>query len=158
MMAVCTKVSPVARGAVKAGFIDATATLFTPLTDNRLAMFLGNLVRGMASLDEERTNLPFFSAYPQLMESAQARQDAASQPSTIPPFDGISRCVYFHLNILNSVNAASRVAAHTDVREVTRELRFKSICETGKQAPSPGEDDVSHEDLAQVWVASTQRL
>lgn len=113
----------VAWGTVKASFMDATATLFTPLTDNPLAMFL-----------------PFFSAYPQLMESAQARQDAASQPSTIPPFDGISRRVYFH------------------VREVTRELRFKSICETGKQAPSPGEDDVSHKDLTQVWVAGTQRL
>jgi hypothetical protein len=50
--------------------LDATATLFTPLTYNRLAMFLGNQVRGTTPFDEERTNLPFFSAYPQLMESA----------------------------------------------------------------------------------------
>lgn len=92
------------------------------------------------------------------MEGAQARQDAASQPSAISPFDGISGRVYFHLHTLNSANSTSHLANYADMRKVTRELCFKSICETGEQAPSAGEDNVSHQDLTQVWVASTERL
>lgn len=136
--------------------ISCNATLFTPLTDNRLAMFLGSLVRRAAPFDGERTNQPLFSAYPQLMKRAQTRQDAASQPSAVSSFDGVSGRVYFHLYIFSSLHDSC--PGYTHVREVTRELCFKSICKTSKQAPSAGEHDVSHEDLTQVWVASTQRF
>lgn len=41
--------------------------------------------------------LPLLFTDPQLMEGTQARQDAAPEPASIPPFDGITRCMYLSL-------------------------------------------------------------
>lgn len=97
--------------------------LFTPLPYDCLAMFL-----------------PFFFTNPQLVERAQAGQNAAAKPSTISSFDRIPGSMDF------------------SVRERSCELTVQPIGKSRELAPATGKDDVAHQDLAKFGVTSAKRF
>ena len=63
-------------------------------------MFLGVTWVGVGHVYgiKEHTHLPFLFADPQLVEGAQARQYAPTEPPTIPTFRGIAWSVYLDLH------------------------------------------------------------
>ena len=86
------------------------------------------------------TYLPFLFANPQLVERAQASEDAATEPAAVPSLSRVARRVDF------------------DVREVAHELVVEALSEACEQTPASGEHDVAHEYLAHVRVARGERL
>ena len=73
-------------------------SLFTPLSNNSLPMFLCiDYVSKSACCLGVSTYLPFLFTDPQLMERAQTGKDAASQPSTVPTLRRVARGVNLDL-------------------------------------------------------------
>ena len=80
--------------------------------------------------------LPLFRSDPQLMERAQTRQDAPSQPDRIFSFDRVTRSVNFELA----------------PRDLEREFVVQSIGQTGDSGPSTDEHDILQKDGAVIRI------
>jgi hypothetical protein len=103
------------------------------------------------------TDLPFFSANPELVERSETREDAAAQPASVSPLDGVPRRMYLDLRKMNRENLTmSDDVAH--VTEIPGELAREAVAEAREETPAACEDDVAQEHLAQLGVACAERL
>jgi hypothetical protein len=93
------------------------------------------------------------------MESTQAGKNTPAQPSTIPTFGRIPRCMYFHLRLHSvSRHRSCLIPRQAYVREISAQLVIESISEAGEQTPSACQYDIAHENLTQIRVTSTERF
>ena len=72
------------------------------------------------------------------MERPQTGQDAPSEPPTVSPLGRITGCVNLH------------------VGEIPAQLGGQTVAEPGEEGAAAGEDDVGHEDLAELGVAGAE--
>jgi hypothetical protein len=123
------------------------------------------------------TYLPLFFADPELVEGSQARENASTQPTSVASFDRIAGCMdlcLFEGKMRTSVNDKLQEHAkktrelknktrgfkmtrrNTYMRERPRHFRVQTIRQSCKQTATTCQDDVTHEDLAKLWVAGPE--